>query len=362
MDQAGELMAKVDLPYVQRFEDRHGKIRHYFRKPGCQRITLPGEPFSEAFMRAYHGAVGKPFKRVVAASHTKPGTLGALLVEYYNSAEFRGLKDNTQANYKNILERLREDYGHNQVAALTRKMVNNLLDEKAETPGAARNFLKRLRRLLDFAVERDWREDNPAARIKAPRTPAGGFRAWTDADIQKFEQHHPAGSRARLALLLLLYTGQRRSDVVTMGRQHISSGKIHVVQVKGRGDRAKTRLAIPLHPALKVALDKLPKDNMTFLMTAYGKPMSAAGFTGWFVEQAKAAGLPDRSGPHGLRKAAARRLAEAGCSASEIAAVTGHKTLSEVAHYTQSADQARLAESAIAALPRHKRGTRNVKP
>ncbi|MFX6357469.1 tyrosine-type recombinase/integrase, partial [Acinetobacter baumannii] len=55
----------------------------------------------------------------------------------------------------------------------------------------------------------------------------------------------------------------------------------------------------------------------------------------------------ERCKAHGLRKAAARRLAEAGCSASEIAAITGHKTLAEVERYTRAADQERLARQAI---------------
>jgi integrase len=77
---------------------------------------------------------------------------------------------------------------------------------------------------------------------------------------------------------------------------------------------------------------------------------------------AKAANLPERSGPHGLRKAAARRLAEAGASALQIAAITGHQTLAEVSRYTASAEQERLAEDAMAKLSGGKRGTRSVKP
>jgi len=44
---------------------------------------------------------------------------------------------------------------------------------------------------------------------------------------------------------------------------------------------------------------------------------------------------------HGLRKAAARRLAEAGCTEHEIAAITGHASLREVQRYTKAADQKR---------------------
>ncbi len=317
---------------------------------------------SQRFLAAYHTALAKRDKRAVGIEQTKPGTLGALLVDLYTSTEWANLKEVTQGNYRNIYERFRAEYGHNQVAGLTRNAIQLMMADKRATPGAARNFLKRLRTLLDFAVDRGYRADNPARTVKAPTTASGGFRAWTDADIAKFEKHHLAGSRARLALALLLYTGQRRSDVVTMGRQHVVDGKIHVLQLKGQKGRPRTRLAIPLHPILKRTLDAEPKANMTFLMTAFGKPMSAAGFTGWFVEQAKAAGLPDNSSPHGLRKAAARRLAESGCSTHQIAAITGHKSLDEIEHYTRSADQERLAEAAMKTLTRGRTVNRSVKP
>jgi integrase len=142
-------------------------------------------------------------------------------------------------------------------------------------------------------------------------------------------------------LALLLYTGQRRGDVVLMGRQHVTGDSIRVVQGK-----TGARLLIPTHAKLREAIDATPKDNLTFLMTEYGKPFSAPGFGNAFREWCDAAGLYGLSA-HGLRKAAARRLAEAGCTASQIAAVTGHKTLSEVARYTAAADQVRLARDAL---------------
>lgn len=123
-----------------------------------------------------------------------------------------------------------------------------------------------------------------------------------------------------------------------------------MTQVKGASSGRAVRLWIPLHPDLKQALDALPNENLTFLMTQQGKPFSEAGFTNWFVDCAKAAGLPPKSTPHGLRKAAASMLAEAGASASQIAAITGHRTLKEVERYTASADQKRLALGAMAAL------------
>ena len=117
---------------------------------------------------------------------------------------------------------------------------------------------------------------------------------------------------------------------------------------------------------LASVIEATPNEDLTFLVTEYGKPFTAAGFGGWFREMCDAAGLPRRCAAHGLRKAACRRLAEAGCSANIIAAISGHKTLREVERYTQAADQARMAragmERTIATFPTTERRTFSVKP
>jgi integrase len=171
---------------------------------------------------------------------------------------------------------------------------------------------------------------------------AQGFRTWTEEDIAAFEARHPAGTRARLALALLLYTAQRRSDVVRLGRQHVRDGVIEVRQQK-----TSVALVIPLHPALAAILDATPNKHLTFLVTRDGKPFTPPGFTNWFRDMCKLAGLPRGLSAHGLRKAACRRLAEAGCSANMIAAVSGHVSLREIQRYTAAADQARMARTAI---------------
>ena len=73
------------------------------------------------------------------------------------------------------------------------------------------------------------------------------------------------------------------------------------------------------------------------LTTVFKKPFSDAGYGNMMADAIAAAGLPDRCVLHGLRKAAARRLAEAGCTEKEIAAVTGHTTLKEVACGSEAA-------------------------
>src|SRR5262245_21143600 len=195
---------------------------------------------------------------------------------------------------------------------------------------------------MQFAVEIGIRRDNPTLGVKRIKIKTEGYRTWSEEDIAAFETTHPIGTRARLALALLLCTAQRRSDVVRIGRQHVRGGMIHVRQCK-----TGTMLAIPVHLELQRVLDATPSDHLTFLTTAAGKPFSPAGFTNWFRQMCNEAGLPKGISAHGLRKAACRRLAEAGCSANEIAAISGHVTLREIERYTKAADQARMARAAM---------------
>jgi integrase len=123
-----------------------------------------------------------------------------------------------------------------------------------------------------------------------------------------------------------------------MGRQHIKDGVLTVKQQK-----TGVTLAIPVHPHLQTVLDATPSEHLTFLVTATGKPYGGNAFSEQFRNWCDAAGLPQRCKPHGLRKAACRRLAEAGCSANEIMAISGHATVKELVRYTKAADQARLA-------------------
>ena len=141
---------------------------------------------------------------------------------------------------------------------------------------------------------------------------------------------------------MLLCTGQRRSDVVRMAWDDVDGGSIRVVQGK-----TGTKLSVPLHPDLQAALASWPQRGERILVTTFGNPFPSNGFGNFLADKIADAGLPDRCVTHGLRKAAARLLAEAGCTANEIAAITGHRTLVEVSRYTKAADQVHLAKTAI---------------
>jgi integrase len=322
--------------------DRHGKRRVRFRK-GVSSTYLTGVPWSDDFMRQYATALEgmKVQASNIGAERTKPGSVNALCVSYYRAPEFRGLKRSTQTVRRNIIEKFRRAHGDKPVKGLRRVHIKEIIGAKADTPEAANNLLKVLRVLLSYAVDQEIIDTNPAADVKRYRSHGDGFHTWGEDEIAQFQARHPNGTRPRLALDLLLYTAQRRGDVVRAGWQHMKGEAIAV-----RQEKTDAALMLPVHPELARSLASVPRTNLTFLMTERGAPFTPAGFGNWFRDQCNLAGLPQCSA-HGLRKAAATRLANAGCSTDQIKAMTGHKSLSEVARYTRAADQARLARQAM---------------
>lgn len=223
---------------------------------------------------------------------------------------------------------------------MKREHVDVVIGKLARKPGAGIVLLKRLRTLVRYAMALGWTDRDPTAGVKGYKSKE--IHTWTEREIEIFEERWPDGSRERLAFALLLYTGQRGSDVHRMTWADIVHGTIRVAQQK-----TAAKLTIPIHDTLDRILAITNHHQGTILVTAYGQSFSVKGLGNMVSAAIHGAGLPERCKPHGLRKPAARRLAEAGCSASEIAAITGHKTRAEVERYTRAVDQVRLARQAI---------------
>jgi integrase len=332
-------MTRIALKYVQAWVDKDGRVHRYFRRPGFPRVRLPGLPGSTAFMEAYQQALETPQAPIGAAKRSRPGSLSAAIAGYYVSLEFRSQAVSTQKMRRCILERFRAEHGDKPLSLLPAKFIAHVLSTMK--PHTARNWLHAIRHLMQFAVAQEMMAADVTQGIKLPRIKSDGRHTWTEDEISAYEAAHAIGTKARLAFALALYTGQRVGDVVRMGRQHIRDGVLMV-----RQEKTGAELAIPVHPHLRAALDATPSGNLTFLVTKSGKPFTGKDLSEQFRVWCDAAKLPHCSA-HGLRKAACRRLAEAGCSANEIAAISGHATLREIERYTKAADQARLARAAM---------------
>jgi integrase len=339
-------MPRKRPPFVEVWRDRHGKLRVYFRRGKGIRIPLPDHIGSDEFMAAYQAALaGQIAARRQRHEPEKPGTIAALIRSYLRSAAYVGLRDTTKAGYSSRIEALRTEHGHCTISGLTReRIITGILQPYAGKPGAALSILKMLRVLIRHAIlDVGWLKHDPSLGIKRPKIRE--IRSWTEAEIAAFESRWAIDTKQRLAFALILYSGQRRSDVHRMTWADVKKNGIDVVQQKtGR------KLLIPIHPELRAILASAKREHVTIINTEYGKPFTVDGFSQWLRDAIAAAGLPLDCQPHGLRKAAGRRLAEAGCTAHEIMAVLGHKTLAEAERYTRDADQARLAMEAIIKL------------
>lgn len=337
-------MSKIRLPYIDHFRDRKGLVRYYFRRPGGKRTPLPGPPGSIEFQAAYAAAENER-RDPATRQRGEDGTFDRLLSLYFGSPGFKKLKASTRQAYRLSMERLvvLEGLGPRKVADLRLKHVETIVGRRAETPAAANKARKNLHILMAYAMRLEWRRDDPTKGVV--RFTEGMHHTWTDDEVAQFEARWPVGTIECTAFALLLYTGQRIGDVAGIRISDVDGAGISFVQQK-----TGTALHVPLHPVLREALAAWPRSHMMVLTTAYGKPFSVKGLGNKMAKAIAGAGLPERCVAHGLRKAAARRLAEAGCSANEIASITGHASLAEVSRYTRAADQRKLGPQAIARL------------
>lgn len=353
---------KFRLKYVVEDVDRHGNVRLYYRRHG-RKTRLSGPVGSPEFLADYRRAAAGP--KDAEPKPAKPGrvvphSVKWLCVQYYKSTMFTGLDPRTQKVRRAILERFcqHKNDGDKPFALLQPRHIRLRRDEMADRPEAANGMVKALRQLYRYALTYDHHDDNPATKVEYLRGNADGFHSWTLTEIEQFENVHPVGTQARLALALALYTGQRRADLVALGKQHVRDGWLVFTQHKGR-NRKPVRMEIPVIPELRDIIDQTPTGDLAFLVTAFGRPFTSNGFGNRFRKWANEAGLPQCS-VHGLRKAAAARLAELGCTEQEIMAITGHKTSKEVTRYTRAASQKARAESALRRLSEEQNPDKSV--
>ncbi len=343
--------------------------RYFVRIPGRRRMRLYGLPGSIEWLDQYKAAVaGKLIAhRVERTARRKSALAGSLrhAVEiYYQCDDFKLLGTRTQRLRRNLLDRLctrtnmiGEPYAQQPFRALDAAKIIQWRDEGAVETG--NSIVKVLRQVFKAAIPHKICVGNPAKDVGYRSIGSEGYRPWTSDDIRQFEATHPIGSKARLALALLIFTGQRRGDVVGLGKQHIRKAdqvapelrELHpgrwLAFTQQKNHRRKpVSLWLPIIPELETVLAKSPCGDMTFLINAFGRGFTEAGFGNWFRKQCDAARL-DGLSAHGCRKAGAVLAAERGATEKQLMAVFGWRSGKQAAHYTRSADQKRLAAGAM---------------
>jgi len=341
---------RIRFKHLVEDRDRHGNVRLYVRVPGRQKVRIRATFGTDEFMVAYNDAIAGHVRPLRQADDAKPGSFRYLCIRYYASAAYKALDLSTRNWQRRALDEIAQEHGAKPVAMMAPRHVRRIRDGKIETPAAANQRVKALRAMFNWANEAEETSVNPTIGVKKLKYATDGHHTWTAEDVEQFKKRHALGTQARLAFDLLRYTTGRREDAPRLGRQHLRDGRIRFRQAKNE-HRNPIDVDIPLHPDLAASIAATGIGDLSFLITQYGKPFTANGFGNKFKDWCRQAGLPHCSS-HGLRKATAAALAEAGATSHEIMAITGHQTLDEVERYTKAARRTKLADEAMAKLRR----------
>lgn len=356
---------EIDLPYCYPETDKRGNIRIYVRRNG-RRIRIRQVPGSPAFLAAYNAALEAlaPTEAIPSdpIARAKPGSLAELAGQYFAADEN---KNRPMTNRRQIIEHcLSEPFqsddpksppmGDVPAVQFGTKHARILRDRKSDKPGAANNRLKYLSAMFTWAVEHEKVPLNPLRDVKRVDYASDGFHTWTRDELTQFEKRHPIGTKARLAMALLLFTGCRRGDVVQLGKQHVKGSWLHYVPAKTRYRRVRLSKK-PILPALADIIARSPTGDLTFLVTEYGRPFTPAGFGGWFRERCDEAGLPQCTA-HGLKKIGASMAAENGATLPQLQAMFDWDTPGQAQTYIKAASRERLAGDAMHLILSHSEG------
>jgi integrase len=336
-------MPRTRPPHLHRELTRHGRAVWYVRVGKGPRIRLRALYGTPEFKAEYDAAVaGAPLERTGPAN----GTLLWLLERYRETTAWRDLSSATRRQRENIFKHVMDGAGREPFKAISRRSIVAGRDRRKDTPAQARNFLDAMRGLYRWALEADHVKIDPTAGVKNPARKKGqGFPKWTELEVEQYEQHWPRGTRQRVWLDVLLYTGLRRGDAVILGRQHVRDN-VATLQTEKSGERVTVTL--PLLEPLRRTLEAGPVGELAFICGANGKPLTKESFGNMFSEAARAAGV--NKSAHGLRKIGATRAADNGATVSELEAIFGWSGGGMASLYTREADRARLAKGAMSKL------------
>ncbi|EBA18363.1 Integrase [Roseobacter sp. SK209-2-6] len=319
-----------------------GRLYQYFRKDG-RYVRLPDDPNSEEYDREYWrlmrggGALSQRF------------TFEKLIQSYKRSPRWEGLAPRTKADYSKVLEYLAGTIGQKDPTKMRRSTIIEAQMANKHRARFANYIPHMLSILFEHAVDLDWQRDNPAKGIEKIKT-GEGHKPWPKPAVATFRKN--VRGLERLAFELALGTGQRASDLTRMKWSDIEDDGIWVTQGK-----TGVRLWIPFTDSLRAILDETPRKSLHWILSDdFGRQLGYDYIQKKFLKARKELGL-EGYGFHGLRYSAAGELAEAGCTDHQIAAITGHKSLSMIQKYSKSANQKRLAQQAQTLREQNKNGS-----
>jgi integrase len=312
---------------------------------------------SAEFMAAYGEALARTSlpSAEVGASRTAPGSIGALVVNYFQSAAWLELPKDTQKNRRHILERFRAEHGDRPAREMRRDHVEWLLNQITAGPATKHYWLLTVRALMQSGIPSILKAD-PTAGIKVKRPKTEGRWTWQPEEIERYRAHHPLGTEARLVMEFAYQTMSRRGEVVRLGPQHLKRDQNGQLRIKIARIKGSNPVGIPVSPELLAAIESMPKTGLVYVTGENGQPISKITLGHRFAKWCKDSGLPDRCRMHGLKKSGMVDLAVAGATAPQLMAWSGHKDMGVAQKYIEKAfDRPELADAAFEKLMRTKR-------
>lgn len=283
-----------------------------------------------------------------APSRVAPDSLEAMVRAYRRSPKWATLATLTKESYNTYLRPL-DGIGHLSAKQVKRLHILSIRDAISHERGmgAATGFMRAASALFGWAVEQGILEVSPTHKIR--RLPGGSLKAWSVEQAETALSSLP--EHFRRAVILGVYTGQRRGDMCAVEWSAYDGATLTFVQQKSQG---KIVVVLEVHPDLRVELDRWKETATadTILTDAKGRPWSPNLLSVTLPFALQAIGLPRGLNVHGLRKLVAAGLADNGATTHQIAAITGHQTLSMVQLYTRTADQRKLAAEASGKMER----------
>jgi integrase len=338
-------MPRPRPPHLQREVTRHGKPVWYVRVGKGKRIRLHAVFGSTDFEAEYQAAINgraRPPKQDTA------GTLAWLVARYRESSAWTMLSLSTRGLRERTLKRILATAGTIPLSRITGDEVAKGCERRAATPAQAKHFFDAMRGLFKWAKKAKLVRSDPTESVARPGLPkSDGFVPWTEDHVAAYEARWPIGTRQRVWLDVLLYTGLRRGDAVRLGRQHIRNGVAKITT-----EKTGTVVVLPIIKALADTISAGPCGDLTFIAGETGRPLSKGSFTNAFRRACRRAGVPGSA--HGVRKIAATRAANAGATVAQLEAIFGWSGGRMASLYTRSADRERLARSAIHLLANEK--------
>lgn len=327
-------------PYLHREKNRHGKFVWYVRvNRKTPRIRIHAKFGTPDFAAEYQAAVTGA--NVVASKNKLvAGSFEWLVRQWKQSSDWHRTSEATKQQRDNIINRILVDNGAVPFKNFTTKAIMEGRERRMATPAAANNFLKVMRALFRWASDplNGFTAENPAAKVPFLSLKSEGHETWTDRDLEKFRATWAVGSRERLAMELLYWTGLRRGDAVRLGRQHLKGGMIYL-----KAEKTGVALNIPIVPELAAILDVGPTGDLAFIASVKGQPMTKESFGTWFRKVCNAANVTGSA--HGLRKASATHAANEGASELELQSFYGWKNPAQSQTYTRKANAEKLAKA-----------------